>query len=55
MESKDSQEFFYNLTVYAGLVTSGIAGLGIKYPEFYREWADEIALRLTTAKPEGAG
>jgi hypothetical protein len=36
--SRDSQEFFFNLTAYAGLVTSSMLGLDITYPQYYIEW-----------------
>jgi hypothetical protein len=40
--SRDSQEFFFNLTVYAGLITSSMLGLGITYPQFYVEWFEYL-------------
>jgi hypothetical protein len=52
INSRDSQEFFFNLTIYAGLVISSMLGLGISYPGFYNDWVQHL---LMQAKGDLAG
>jgi len=40
--TKDSPEYFFNLTIYAGLVTSSLLGLGITYPHIFFEWVQSV-------------
>lgn len=46
----DSQEFFYGLTIYAGLVTASMLWLGISYPQIISEWVLN-GLGTTSAPP----
>lgn len=52
IETKDSQDFFYNVIVYAGLVTSSMLGLGISYPGFYVEWIKDLIEGEKIGKPQ---
>jgi len=42
-DTKDSQEFFFNTTVYAALVVSSTLGLGVTYPQLYVRWLEHLA------------
>jgi hypothetical protein len=46
-DTKDSQEFFFNTTVYAGLVVSSMLGLGVTYPNLYSDWYKHISSGLS--------
>ena len=39
---RDSQEFFFNVTVHAGLIISSMLDLGITHRQLYVEWAEDL-------------
>ena len=40
--TRDSQEFFFNVTVHAGLIISSMLDLGITHRQLYVEWAEDL-------------
>lgn len=51
ISARDSQEVFFTLTVYAGLVVSSMLGLEIRYPDLFVDWMNDMAASLSDGKP----